>query len=174
MVYLSSKRFIHRDLAARNCLLDENLFVKIGDFGLSRDIYSINHYRSKNEISLPFKWIAIECIERGFYSTQTDVWSFGVLFWEILSRGSDPFPTIENAKILEHIKSGNRLPKPVHCSNTLYVLLSQCWCDLPQNRPTFPYILEFINATINDIFIREADDLENDFSVQNYYIAPLN
>ena len=92
MVYLSSKYLVHRDLAARNCLLDANLTAKIGDFGLSRDIYAKHYYRSDNKIALPLKWMAPECIEYGFYNIQTDVWSFG---WHVNSAQSIQRTTIQ-------------------------------------------------------------------------------
>jgi serine/threonine protein kinase len=172
MVYLSSKHFVHRDLATRNCLLDKDLSVKIGDFGLSRDIYEKHYYRSKNKIPLPYKWMAPECIERGLYTIQTDVWSFGVLFWEILNRGLDPYPTIENLNILEYIKSGNRLPKPSFCSENLYKLLIQCWSIKPESRPNFPYISHFISISLNDIN-EESAKCSGKSSAQPYFTLPL-
>jgi serine/threonine protein kinase len=172
MVYLSSKHFVHRDLAARNCLLGQDLTAKIGDFGLSRDIYEKHYYRSKNKRPLPYKWMAPECIERGLFSIQTDIWSFGVLFWEILDRGSDPYPTIENSNILQYIKSGNRLPKPTYCSETLYKLITQCWSHVPHYRPSFPYISHFISITLNDINEESAKSRGNS-SAQTYFTVPL-
>ncbi len=171
MVYLSSKYLVHRDLAARNCLLDANLTAKIGDFGLSRDIYAKHYYRSDNKIALPLKWMAPECIEYGFYNIQTDVWSFGVLFWEILNRGLDPFPTIGNSDILAHIKSGNRLPKPTYGSELLYELLLKCWSFAPQQRPEFPYISEFITIALRDIEEEKAINCPNS-SVNLYFTLP--
>ena len=172
MAYLSSKHFVHRDLAARNCLLDERLCVKISDFGLSRDIYAKHYYRSKNKIPLPFKWMAIECIERGFYSSETDVWSFGILFWEILSRGSEPYPLIDYSDLLRHLKSGHRLPKPTYGSDVLYELLLKCWSRVPHHRPHFNYISHFIGIILNDLN-KEAVDCGNSSSFQNYITIPL-
>jgi len=148
--------------------------VKIGDFGLSRDIYAKHYYKSKNKVPLPLKWMAIECIQSGFYSTETDVWSFGVLIWEILSRGSDPYPFVENLSILSHIKSGNRLPKPIYCSEDLYKLLTQCWSASPKYRPTFPYLLHFISIIIDDMNQEEAVNSKITYSVLNYSTISLN
>jgi serine/threonine protein kinase len=151
MVYLSSNHFVHRDLAARNILLDSEVTVKISDFGLSRDICAKNYYRSKNKISLPLKWMAPECIDCGLYNTQTDVWSFGVLFWEILNRGLDPYPTIDSSKVLFHILSGNCLPKPLYGPDICYNLLRRCWSYVPQYRPNFDYIHHFISIIIDEL-----------------------
>jgi len=151
MVYLSSKHFVHRDLAARNCLVDGNLCIKIGDFGLSRYLYAKHYYRSKNKIPLPYKWMAPESIEKGFYDSQTDVWSYGVLVWEIFCRGSDPYPNIDNANILNFIKSNGRLPQPQYCPAELYKLLSQCWSIKPKFRPNFPFISDFTSIQFNEI-----------------------
>ncbi len=85
MVYLSSQHSVHRDLAARNCLLDAELNVKISDFCLSRDIYEKDYYRSDNKMPLPLKWMAPQSIEKGLYTSKTDIWSLGVLFWEIMA-----------------------------------------------------------------------------------------
>ena len=172
MAFLTSKHFVHRDLAARNCLLDERLCVKISHFGLSRDIYAKHYYRSKHKIPLPLKCMAIECIESGFYSSETDVWSFGVLFWEILSRGSEPYESINSPDILKHLKSGIRLPQPNYCSDILYKLLIQCWSQIPQHRPQFKYISHFIGIILNDLN-EEVVDCGNYFPQQNYVTRPL-
>jgi serine/threonine protein kinase len=174
MVYLSSKHFVHRDLAARNCLLAEDLTAKIGDFGLSRDIYAKHYYRSKNKIPLPYKWMAPECIERGLYSSQTDVWSFGVLFWEILNRGSDPYPTVENSNVLHYIKDGNRLPKPKYSSEILYKLMNQCWSLVPQHRPNFPYISHFISIIYKHYINQELVESGGNSSAQEYFTTAAN
>ena len=149
MIFLTNKNVIHRDLAARNILLDNELNIKISDFGLSRDIHAKQGYKSKNKTALPLKWMAIESIESGIYNTATDVWSFGVLFWEILSKGLEPYNTIKILEILDHIKDGNRLSQPYNCSDTIYALLLQCWNSMPEQRPSFAYIYDFLTI-IND------------------------
>jgi len=86
MEYLVSQKFIHRDLAARNCLLDHDFHIKIADFGLSRDVYSSDYYRPEHKRPMPVKWMAPETLEGKAFTYKSDVWSFGVVFWEILSR----------------------------------------------------------------------------------------
>ncbi|XP_054159038.1 hepatocyte growth factor receptor-like [Oppia nitens] len=97
MSYLSEHHIIHRDLAARNCLIDDKLLVKIADFGLSRDLFNKDYYKSINQkCKLPVKWMSPESLERGIYDTKTDVWSYGVLVWELMTRGVKPYPNVSN------------------------------------------------------------------------------
>jgi proto-oncogene tyrosine-protein kinase Met len=150
MDYLSQQKFVHRDLAARNCLLDLNLCVKIADFGLSRDIYEKNYYRIKNNFcKLPIKWMSPESIEKQIFNTKSDVWSYGVLVWELLTRGTTPYQQIKNNLIFDHLKKGNRLPKPNYCPKSVYVILLECWSENPISRPSFANINERIKRIIN-------------------------
>lgn len=91
MEYLSSHHYVHRDLAARNCLVSDHLTVKIADFGLSRDVYSSDYYRVQSKSLLPVRWMPSESILYGRFSTESDVWSFGVLLWEIFTYGMQPY-----------------------------------------------------------------------------------
>jgi serine/threonine protein kinase len=150
MDYLSQQKCVHRDLAARNCLLDSKLCVKIADFGLSRDIYEKDYYRIKKNIcELPTKWMSPESIDERIFNTKTDVWSFGVLVWELLTRGITPYPQIKNEFISRHLKEGNRLPKPEYCPKSIYVILLECWSENPILRPSFANINERIKCIIN-------------------------
>lgn len=119
MEYLSSRNIIHRDLAARNCMLDENMTVCVADFGLSKKIYSGDYYRQGSVSKLPVKWIALESLADNVYTTQSDVWAFGVTMWEIMTRGQTPYPGVENSEIYEFLIKGERLKKPPDCRDDM-------------------------------------------------------
>ncbi|XP_034935442.1 proto-oncogene tyrosine-protein kinase ROS isoform X2 [Chelonus insularis] len=146
--YLEGLHFVHRDLACRNCLVSarnrENRVVKIGDFGLARDIYKNDYYRKEGEGLLPVRWMAPESLMDGVFTTQSDVWAFGVLMWEITSLGQQPYPARTNLEVLHHVRAGGRLPKPLNCPPGLHQLMLQCWCTIADSRPSFKVCLEQI------------------------------
>ncbi|XP_072046280.1 plexin-A2-like [Amphiura filiformis] len=138
MEYLAGRNFVHRDLAARNCMVDENLVTKIADFGLSRDMTESDYYVSKDvKAKLPVKWMAPESLDRRVYNEKTDVWSFGVLLWEIFSHGARPYANIANREMYYYIEQGNRLQRPRACSQDMYDMMLTCWGTDPKKRPTF-------------------------------------
>ncbi|KAM6405293.1 proto-oncogene tyrosine-protein kinase ROS isoform 3-T3 [Pluvialis apricaria] len=145
-VYLEKMHFIHRDLAARNCLVSEKEYesssrvVKIGDFGLARDIYKNDYYRKRGEGLLPVRWMAPESLVDGVFTNRSDVWAFGVLVWETLTLGQQPYPGFSNTEVLHHVRSGGRLESPNNCPDDLCDLMTRCWAQEPHNRPTFSYI----------------------------------
>ncbi|NXN92109.1 ROS1 kinase, partial [Rhinopomastus cyanomelas] len=144
--YLEKMHFIHRDLAARNCLVSEKEYqsssrvVKIGDFGLARDIYKNDYYRKRGEGLLPVRWMALESLIDGVFTSHSDVWAFGVLVWETLTLGQQPYPGFSNTEILHHVQSGGRLELPNNCPDDLRDLMTRCWAQEPHHRPTFSYI----------------------------------
>ncbi|XP_037097775.1 tyrosine-protein kinase receptor TYRO3 isoform X2 [Syngnathus acus] len=137
MEYLSGHNIIHRDLAARNCMLDENMVVCVADFGLSKKIYSGDYYRQGSVSKLPVKWIALESLADNVYTTQSDVWAFGVTMWEVMTRGQTPYPGVENSEIYEYLIRGERLKKPAECRQDIYDVMHSCWSPVPKCRPTF-------------------------------------
>ncbi|GFO33330.1 hepatocyte growth factor receptor [Plakobranchus ocellatus] len=136
MAYLSDLRLVHRDLAARNCMLDNLHRVKVADFGLCRDIYEKGYYTSDNRKKLPIRWMAIESIEHGAYSTKSDVWSFGVVLWEMSCRGVTPYPGVDGWDVINYLRR-RRLPPPLFCPNQLYNIMMLCWNKDPDSRPDF-------------------------------------
>nr|XP_046269756.1 tyrosine-protein kinase receptor TYRO3 [Scatophagus argus] len=141
MEYLSSRNIIHRDLAARNCMLNENMMVCVADFGLSKKIYSGDYYRQGSVSKLPVKWIALESLADNVYTTQSDVWAFGVTMWEIMTRGQTPYPGVENSEIYEYLIKGERLKKPLDCRDDIYEIMHSCWSPVPKCRPSFQHLV---------------------------------
>ncbi|XP_024885319.1 proto-oncogene tyrosine-protein kinase ROS isoform X3 [Temnothorax curvispinosus] len=145
--YLEELHFVHRDLACRNCLVSardrENRVVKIGDFGLARDIYKNDYYRKEGEGLLPVRWMAPESLVDGVFTSQSDVWAFGVLMWEITSLGQQPYPARTNLEVLHYVRAGGRPPKPLNCPPTLHQLMLRCW-SAADARPSFKICLESI------------------------------
>lgn len=160
-VYLEQLHFIHRDLAARNCLVSvkdyssPSRIVKIGDFGLARDIYKNDYYRKRGEGLLPVRWMAPESLMDGIFTTQSDVWAFGILIWEILTLGHQPYPAHSNLDVLNYVQTGGRLEPPRNCPDDLWNLMTQCWAQEPDQRPTFCKIQDqlqlFRNFSLNSI-----------------------
>uniref|UniRef100_A0A671R0J9 receptor protein-tyrosine kinase n=1 Tax=Sinocyclocheilus anshuiensis TaxID=1608454 RepID=A0A671R0J9_9TELE len=143
MEFLASRKCIHRDLAARNILLSENNVVKICDFGLARDVYKDPDYVRKGDARLPLKWMAPEAIFDKIYTTQSDVWSFGVLMWEIFSLGASPYPGLHiDEEFCCRLKEGTRMKAPEYSSSEIYQTMLDCWHGEPCKRPTFTELVE--------------------------------
>ncbi|XP_073995313.1 tyrosine-protein kinase Fer isoform X3 [Rhodnius prolixus] len=138
MRYLESKNCIHRDLAARNCLVGENNIVKISDFGMSRE--EEEYIVSDGMKQIPIKWTAPEALNFGKYTSLCDVWSYGVLCWEIFAKGGTPYPGLSNSKAREKIDSGYRMPAPEGTPEEMYRVMLHCWEYQPENRPHFDQI----------------------------------
>uniref|UniRef100_A0A671NQ29 receptor protein-tyrosine kinase n=1 Tax=Sinocyclocheilus anshuiensis TaxID=1608454 RepID=A0A671NQ29_9TELE len=145
MDFLASKNCIHRDLAARNVLVADCRIVKICDFGLARDIMNDLNYVVKGNARLPVKWMSPESIFECLYTVQSDVWSYGVLLWEILSLGMSPYPNVViDAQFYKMIKDGYHMPQPDFAPHEMYTIMKMCWSLEPTQRPTFANIRELI------------------------------
>eukprot|EP00064_Thunnus_orientalis_P001163 superscaffoldBa00000076_g1165 len=134
MIYLASQHFVHRDLATRNCLVGNGLLVKIGDFGMSRDIYSTDYYRVGGHTMLPIRWMPPESIMYRKFTTESDVWSFGVILWEIFTYGKQPWFQLANNEVIECITQGRVLERPRLCPKEVYDMMLGCWQREPQQR----------------------------------------
>ncbi|NXP62788.1 TXK kinase, partial [Chloropsis cyanopogon] len=136
MEYLERNSFIHRDLAARNCLVNEEHIVKVSDFGMARYVID-DEYISSSGAKFPVKWSSPEVFHFKKYSSKSDVWSFGVLMWEVFTEGKMPFETKSNSEVVHEISQGNRLYRPHLASHPVYKVMYSCWHEKPEGRPTF-------------------------------------
>ncbi|KAM5260984.1 muscle, skeletal receptor tyrosine-protein kinase isoform 3-T3 [Hipposideros larvatus] len=157
MAYLSERKFVHRDLATRNCLVGENMVVKIADFGLSRNIYSADYYKANENDAIPIRWMPPESIFYNRYTTESDVWAYGVVLWEIFSYGLQPYYGMAHEEVIYYVRDGNILSCPENCPLELYNLMRLCWSKLPADRPSF--------ASIHRILERMCERAEGTVSV---------
>ncbi|KAM3875637.1 inactive tyrosine-protein kinase transmembrane receptor ROR1 [Diretmus argenteus] len=146
MEYLASHFYIHKDLAARNILVGEQLHVKISDLGLSREIYSSDYYRLQPKSLLPIRWMPPEAIAYGKFTTDSDIWSFGVVLWEIFSYGLQPYYGFSNQEVMEMVRKRQLLPCPEDCPPRVYCLMTECWQEGPARRPRFKDIHSRLRA----------------------------
>jgi len=148
MEYLAAKKVIHRDLAARNILVSELNVCKVADFGFSRDVMANNIYERKSEGRLPIRWMAPEALYDNIYTTKTDVWSYGVLMWEIVTLGSTPYPGMSGSEVMKKVREGQRLEKPEHCDREIYNMMFYCWDKDPTERPTFTNLVQNLESLL--------------------------
>lgn len=140
MVYLSDRKFVHRDLATRNCLIDENMVVKIADFGLSHKIYLQDYYKGDENDAIPIRWMPLESILYNKYTLESDVWAFGVCLWEIFSFALQPYYGMTHEEVVKYVKDGNMLNCPDNTPLVVYNLMRKCWNRKPADRPSFHVI----------------------------------
>uniref|UniRef100_A0A8C1XVN5 receptor protein-tyrosine kinase n=1 Tax=Cyprinus carpio TaxID=7962 RepID=A0A8C1XVN5_CYPCA len=140
MTYLSERKFVHRDLATRNCLVAENFVVKIADFGLSRNIYAADYYKAGENDAIPIRWMPPESIFYNRYTSESDVWAYGVVLWEIFSYGMQPYYGMAHEEVIYYVRDGNVLACPENCPQELYNLMRLCWSTHPTDRPSFASI----------------------------------
>lgn len=140
MAYLSERKFVHRDLATRNCLVGEAMEVKIADFGLSRNIYAADYYKANENDAIPIRWMPPESIFYNRYTSESDVWAYGVVLWETFSHGMQPYYGMGHEEVIYYVRDGHVLSCPPHCPLELYSLMRLCWSSQPPQRPSFSSI----------------------------------
>uniref|UniRef100_A0A8C8FHA1 receptor protein-tyrosine kinase n=1 Tax=Oncorhynchus tshawytscha TaxID=74940 RepID=A0A8C8FHA1_ONCTS len=151
MDFLASKNCIHRDVAARNVLLTDGRVAKICDFGLARDIENDSNYVVKGNARLPVKWMAPESIFECVYTVKSDVWSYGILLWEIFSLGKSPYPNVVvDTRFYKLIKDGCYMSQPDFAPPEIYTIMKMCWNLEPTERPTFSTIGQLIQRLLPD------------------------
>lgn len=164
MNFLSSRKCVNRDLAARNVLVCEGKLVKVGDFGLARDMSKDQNYVARGNSFLPLKWMSPESIFQNIYSSQSDVWSYGVLLWEIFSLGSSPYPELPmTQEFCSALKRGHRMSRPQHAPPHIYDLMKRCWDDKPQSRPSFSSIVVSVGNLLSDDYKQRYLQLSEEF-----------
>ncbi|XP_046814947.1 vascular endothelial growth factor receptor 1 isoform X1 [Vespa crabro] len=150
MDYLSQRRVLHGDLAARNILLAENNVVKICDFGLAKTMYKDGNYKKKGDGPLPIKWMAIESIRDRVFSTQSDIWSFGIVLWEFFTLAETPYPGMEAEKQYQKLIEGYRMEQPPYATSEVYNIMLQCWKAKPTLRPSFTELVNNIGDLLEE------------------------
>ena len=150
MAYLEEHKYIHRDLAARNILVGDGLLCKVADFGLTRLVKEADS-NAHDGAKFAIKWAAPEALLYNEFSIKSDVWSFGIVLYEIITFGRFPYPGMTNEEVQEKLKQGYRMPQPKDCSYTYYNIMLKCWREEPENRPTFEALQweleEFLEST---------------------------
>lgn len=145
MNYLSSQEFVHKDLAARNCMVGKDLKVKIAFLSLSYDLYNAEYFRFNN-VLIPLRWMPPEAIFDDDFTEKSDVWSYGVLVWEIYTFGQMPYHDRSSEEVLKCIKNDLRLNKPDNCPDTVLEVMEKCWEGNPLARPTFQEVLDDVSG----------------------------
>ena len=166
--YLAQHHYIHRDLATRNCLVDSNLSVKIADFGLSQDIYSTDYCKLGDSALLPIRWMPPEAIMYAKFTLHSDVWSFGVVLWEIFSYGAQPYFALSNEEVVEYVRNGNVLKHPPGTPTEIYDLMVDCWATEPGDRPTASELHVGLRRWNPDISASVSDALSSNDPQQPY------
>ncbi|XP_069506406.1 ephrin type-A receptor 1 isoform X2 [Ambystoma mexicanum] len=162
MRYLSDRNYVHRDLAARNVLVTRSLLCKVSDFGLSRilenDIEGTYETRGGK---IPIRWTAPEAIAQRIFTSASDVWSFGIVMWEVLCYGDKPYGDMSNQEVMKSIEDGYRLPPPVDAPSILYDLMKRCWAHERSKRPKFREIqTELDHLVANPHCLRNIADFD--------------
>ncbi|KAM7397381.1 hypothetical protein PAMA_005607 [Pampus argenteus] len=164
MDFLSSKKCVHRDLAARNVLVSEGKLVKVCDFSLARDLLKDQDYVARGNTFMPVKWMSPESIFHNVYNSLSDVWSYGVLLWEIFSLGESPYPDLPMTQVFySSLKRGYRMNQPDHAPQNIFDVMKQCWQEKPQDRPAFSSLVISIGDMLTDDYRKRFVKLTNNF-----------
>ncbi|XP_071098324.1 fibroblast growth factor receptor homolog 1-like [Haliotis cracherodii] len=170
MAHVATHNIIHRDLAARNILLGLGNVCKISDFGLSRDMEGSDEYEVSSMGPLPIRWMSPESLTDGLYTLKSDVWSYGVLLWELVTLGASPYSGQSARQVMMSVKEGRRLEKPDCCSDHVYKLMTQCWRPHPGDRPTFSDLADTIEGHLEE----EAEYIQlSNFDVNIYDVIDM-
>ncbi|XP_046552241.1 tyrosine-protein kinase receptor Tie-1-like [Haliotis rubra] len=150
--HLHRNRIIHRDVAARNVLLFDNLLCKVADLGLARHLSDSDGdvYETKSEGPLPVRWMAPESLRDRIYSYKSDVWSYGILLWEIVTLGGSPYQGRSAHKVVQDVLNGQTMSRPDHCAPELFSLMNECWRQDPESRPDFDVLSRNLDTLLEE------------------------
>ena len=175
MSHLANRKIIHGDLAARNILLARNNLIKICDFGLARNMQQNQIYQKVSSGPLPIKWMAVESLTHRIFSSQSDVWSFGIVLWELFSLARTPYPGVQaDESFARKLESGYRMSKPSFSTDDLYKVMKDCWLAEPELRPTFNELAEKMGEELKDgekdhyLELNKPFEMENEEKQQKY------
>ena len=160
MVYIADKGYVHRDLATRNCLVGDGLTVKIADFGLTRNLVG-DYYKGSEHDAIPIRWMPLEAILYNRFSVKSDVWSFGVVLWEIFSFALQPYYGMTHEEVIKYIQEGETLTIPPNTPDQVYDIMKHCWAVQPVHRPSFAGLHKTISLLLDD-FIKRQKKQEKD------------
>ncbi|XP_070548637.1 fibroblast growth factor receptor 1-A-like isoform X2 [Ptychodera flava] len=166
MEFLHRSKFIHRDLAARNILVSADMTCRIADFGLAKAINEDEVYEKKSEDPLPVRWMAPESLARNVYTFASDVWSYGILVYEIVTLGSTPYPQYSMSEVRNMVQNGQVMSKPRHCTHDIYSVMKRCWQKEAGKRPRFSDIaIQLQRMTTNQKQYIRISELDRSFYV---------
>ncbi|XP_034249879.1 vascular endothelial growth factor receptor 1 isoform X2 [Thrips palmi] len=169
MEYLNSRKILHLDLAARNILLADNNIIKICDFGLAKSVYKDENYLKKENGPLPIKWMAIESIRDRTFSTQSDVWSFGIVLWEFFSLAKTPYTGMPaDEHMYKKLEEGYRMEKPPYATDDIYAVMMDCWQARPVLRPSFTELVDTLGSMLEDGVRKHYVDLNEPYVQMNH------
>ncbi|XP_037960858.1 vascular endothelial growth factor receptor kdr-like isoform X2 [Teleopsis dalmanni] len=164
MDYLCSKKVLHGDLAARNILLSDDNVVKICDFGLARSMYRNDNYKKQGEAPLPLKWLALESLTDHIFNKYTDVWSYGIVLWELFSLAKVPYPGMHpNQSLYVKLRDGYRMEKPPFANDAIYEIMLECWSTNPESRPLFNVLEKRFGRMLGDEVTNHYVDLNEEY-----------
>ncbi|XP_043270104.1 tyrosine-protein kinase Drl-like [Venturia canescens] len=143
--FLHGRGLLHRDVAARNCLIEPNSFrIRLADAALARDIFPQDYHCLGDNENRPIRWMALESLQHNQYNTSTDVWSFGVFLWELVTMGQQPYVEVDPFEMMACLRDGYRLAQPRPCPDELFAVMAVCWLGLARDRPTMPQLLAYL------------------------------
>ncbi|KAK9497787.1 hypothetical protein O3M35_003710 [Rhynocoris fuscipes] len=164
MEYLASRKVLHGDLATRNILLAEGNIVKICDFGFAKSMYQDENYTKKGNDPLPLKWLSIEALRDRVFSTQSDIWAYGIVLWEIFSLAKTPYPGKQfDQQLFDSLLEGYRMDKPDYSTEDIYNLMLECWKEQPMLRPSFTECADRLGNMLEESVVQHYMELNDPY-----------